>query len=108
MAFTWAHLLTILNGSALFFSVALVGLSPAILYLTSYGMHLGNKAYPQGQYEWYRGPSWDMDTKHEVRLMYESTNEYTMWAAAAVSFFAGIFGIVGSFMTFRVSSSRSL
>ena len=108
MALTWARLLTVLNGSALFVSLALVGISPAVLYLTSYGMHLGNKAYPQGPYEWYRGPSWDTDTKHTVRLMYESTNEYTMWTAAAVSFFAGLIGIVGFFLTFRVSSSLPL
>lgn len=103
MALTWSRLLHILNGGALFVSLALVGLSPAILYLTSHGMRLMDKAYPQGSYEWYRGPNWDIHTKHNVRLMYESTNEYMMFTAAAVSALAGLIGIVGFFMTFKVN-----
>lgn len=103
MALTWAQLRTTLNYSALFVSLALVGISPAVLYLTSHGMHKMNKAWPQGLYEWYRGPSWDMDTKHNVRLMYESTNEYTMFAAGAVGAITGLIGIVGFFLGRQVS-----
>lgn len=103
MALTWSHLLTILNFSALFVSLALVGLAPAILYLTSHGMHWMNKAWPQGYYEWYRGPSWDMDTKHKVRLMYDSTNEYMIFTAGAVGAIAGLVGMVGFFLARQVS-----
>ncbi|KAF2630343.1 hypothetical protein BU25DRAFT_446586 [Macroventuria anomochaeta] len=107
MALTWPRLLTILNGGALFVSLALVGISPAILYLTSHGMRWMNKAYPQGYYEWYRGPSYDMDTKHKVRLMYESTNEYMIFTAAAVSAIAGLVGIIGFFLTRKTSKPTS-
>jgi hypothetical protein len=104
MALTWSRLLHVLNGSALFVSLALVGLSPAIIHLANHGMRLMDKAYPQGSYEWYRGPNWDMNTKHKVRLMYESTNEYMMFTAAAVSALAGLIGIVGFFTTLKVNT----
>lgn len=103
MALTWPHLLTILNCSALFFSLALVGLSPPIIYLTAHGVHGMNKAYPQGYYEWYRGPSWDMDTKHEIRLMFESTTEEMLYTAGAAGVLFGVVGIVGFFLARRVS-----
>lgn len=108
MALTWSRLLTVLNGGTLFVSLALVGISPAILYLTSHNMRRMDKKYPQGQYEWYRGPSYDMDTKHKVRLMYESSNEYIILAAAAaVSILAGLVGVVGFFLNLRVSKMMS-
>lgn len=103
MAFTWPQLLIILNCSALFFSLALVGLSPAILYLTGHGTHWMNEAWPQGLYEWYRGPSWDMDTRHFVRLMYDPANENLLFAAGAAGVMTGLTGIVGFFLARQVS-----
>lgn len=103
MALTWPQLHTILNCGVLFFSLALVGLSPAIVYLTAHGVHWMNKAYPQGYYEWYRGPSWDMDTKHQIRLMFDSTNEEMLYAAGAAGILFGVVGIVGFFLARQVS-----
>jgi hypothetical protein len=103
MALTWSHLFIILNCSALFFSLSLVGLSPAILYLISHGMHRMNKQWPQGYYEWYRGPSWDIDTLHKVKLTYDSSNDYMLFAAGSVGVITGVVGIVGFFLTRQVS-----
>ncbi|KAJ4402793.1 hypothetical protein N0V91_007014 [Didymella pomorum] len=103
MALTWPQLHTILNCGVLFFSLALVGLSPAIVYLTAHGVHWMNKAYPQGYYEWYRGPSWDMDTKHQIRLMFDSTNEEMLYAAGAAGILFGVVGIVGFFLARQTS-----
>jgi hypothetical protein len=91
----------------LFLSLALVALSTTIFYLTGHGMRVMDKAYPQGYYEWYRGPSWDMDTKHKVRLMYDSANEYMIFTAGAVSCLAGFVSLVGFFLTRQVSPSLS-
>ncbi|KAF9695144.1 hypothetical protein EKO04_007040 [Ascochyta lentis] len=103
MALTWAHLLTVLNAGALFFSLALIGVSPATGYFTGHGMRLVNEAYPRGYYEWYRGPSYDMDTRHFVKVVYESTNEYMIFTAAAVGGVAGVIGVVGFFLTLKQS-----
>ncbi|KAF3035899.1 hypothetical protein E8E12_001464 [Didymella heteroderae] len=66
-------------------------------------MHWMNKAWPQGLYVWYRGPSWDMDNKHNVKLMYDSTNEHMLFAAGAVGAISGLVGIVGFFLARQTS-----
>ncbi|KAJ8117053.1 hypothetical protein OPT61_g1657 [Boeremia exigua] len=99
MALTWSQLHSIFNGGVLFVSLALLGISPAAIYLTIHGVHRMNKAWPQGSYQWYRGPSWDMDTHHTVRLMYESTNEPMIYTAGVMGAFAGLVGILSFFIT---------
>ncbi|KAJ4984004.1 hypothetical protein SVAN01_10498 [Stagonosporopsis vannaccii] len=102
MALTWPRLHTILNSSLLFFSLVLVAISPAILYLTIHGMRSMDEAWPQSYYIWYRGPSNDMETEHKVALMYEFSNEPMIIAAAAASALAGTFGTVGFFLAGKV------
>jgi|SRR5690242_17028448 len=104
MALTWPGLHTILNSSLLFFSLALIAISPAVLYFTIHGMKMMDSVWLQRSYTWYRGPSYDMDTKHQVTLLYEVSNEHMILAAAAASVLAGVFGIAGFFLAGRVCS----
>jgi hypothetical protein len=108
MAFTWPHLLTILNSCLLFFPLALLAISPAVLCLTTHGIRSMDRVWPQGSYTWYRGPSHDMDTKHQVNLIYEGSSEHIITAAAAASALAGIVGIVGFFLAGRVRPRPSI
>ncbi|KAF1851094.1 uncharacterized protein K460DRAFT_412706 [Cucurbitaria berberidis CBS 394.84] len=101
---------TILNSVALTLSLTLIALSTAIFYLTGHGMQLMDNAYPPGRYTWYRGPSWDMDSKHTVLLQYDSANEGMILAAGVVSCLAGLVGMGGAvaiFLTQEKSKATS-
>jgi hypothetical protein len=102
MALTWSHLLTSLNIGVLLVSLALLGFSPAVLFLTDHGMRLMDKTYSPGLYEWYRGFHDDMGKKHVVRLVYKSANESLLYTAAAVGTVAGVIGVFGFCLTRQV------
>lgn len=103
MALTWSRLLMILNAGIIFFSFTLVALSPAIIYLTADGSKKMMQLWPEGIYQWYRGPSWDMDNKPFIKLTYNSTNEHMIYTTAAVSILAGLAGVAGVFRMSKVS-----
>lgn len=105
MALTWPQLLLILNVSIAFFSLALVAIAPAAIYLTAHGTQRMNQNWSEGIYQWYRGPSWDMDNLPFVRLTYLSANEPLIYTAAAISILAGLAGITGSLVKQKVSFS---
>ncbi|KAF3029586.1 hypothetical protein E8E12_000663 [Didymella heteroderae] len=104
MGLTWSHLLVILNVSIAFFSLALVAIAPAVIYLTAHGSHRMNQMWGEGIYQWYRGSAWDPSPF--IRLTYVSTNEPVIYMAAAISILAGLAGIFGIF--FKQKSSKPL
>ena len=108
MAITKATFHTTLNIAALIISLLLVSLSTAIFCLNTNGMKIMDIAFPPNKYVWYRGPSWDMDTKHTVTLQYNSANEGMIFAAGAVSFLAGLVGVAGCLLTQKVISILNL
>ena len=103
MALTWPQLLVILNSGIAFFSLALVAISPAAIYLTAHGSHRMIQNWREGIYQWYRGPSSDMDNLPFVRLTYLPANEPLIHTAAAISILAGLAGISGVFLKQNVS-----
>ena len=103
MALTWPQLLVILNVGIAFFSLALVAISPAAIYLTAHGSHRMNQNWREGIYQWYRGPSWDMENAPFVHLTYLPANEPLIYTAAAISILAGLAGISGVFLKQNVS-----
>ena len=103
MALTWPQLLVILNISIAFFSLALVAIAPAAIYLTAHGSHRMNQNWREDIYQWYRGPSSDMDNLPFVRLTYLPANEPFIHTAAAISILAGLAGISGVFLKQNVS-----
>jgi hypothetical protein len=98
------RLATILNIAAVILSLTLVALSIAALYLTGHGTYLMDNAFPPGKYEWYRGPSYDLDTKHKITLQYNSANEGVLLAAGAVSCLTGLVGVVKFLFTLKVNN----
>lgn len=103
MALTWTRLLQILNGGIAVFSLTLVGIAPACLYLTSHGMQWMNQMWRPGLYEWYRGEGPWGDQHHFVTLSYDTVNEGLILAAASVSLLAGLIGAYGAFLRRKVS-----
>ncbi|KAF2999415.1 hypothetical protein E8E13_007232 [Curvularia kusanoi] len=103
MALTWSRLLVILNAGIIFFSLTLVALSPAIIYLTADGSKKMIQLWPEGLYQWYRGPGSAAEMKPFIQLYYDSTNEHMIYATAAVSILAGLAGIAGIFRMSKTS-----
>ncbi|KAH6616380.1 hypothetical protein C7974DRAFT_44087 [Boeremia exigua] len=107
MALTSPPLHVILNSSLLFFSLALLAISPAVLYLTIHGIRSMDRVWPQGSYTWFRGPSHDVDTKHQVNLIYEGSSEHMIIAAAAASALAGVVGVAGFFLAGKIANTSA-
>lgn len=98
----------VLSVAVLVFSLALVAISVAVLYLTAYGIQRTKDAVPAGRYIWYRGPSWDIDNKPEITLQYDPANEGVILAAAATGVLTGLTSAVGYFFTREVRLKLSL
>lgn len=118
MALACSRLLQVLNGSIGFLALALVGIAPTVMYLTSHSMHWMNYVWPQGRYQWYRPLEKRMNLDSQwanapslypyATLTYESANEGLIVAAAVVSLCAGLFGLVGAFLSRKVSYTLGL
>ncbi|KAH6622187.1 hypothetical protein C7974DRAFT_457167 [Boeremia exigua] len=93
-----SRLRAILNGSTLFVSLALLGISPAMMILSMRGMHRMDSAWPEAYYEWFLGPPTHSGHKHLVQLVYNNTNEHMILAAGIAGVFAGIVSVVGFFL----------
>lgn len=61
-----------------------------------------DRVWPGSSYTWYRGPSHDPDTKHQVNLIYEGSSEHMIIAAAIASAIAGMIGITMFFLAGKV------
>ncbi|OAL43301.1 hypothetical protein IQ07DRAFT_593107 [Pyrenochaeta sp. DS3sAY3a] len=98
-----SRLPNILSIAVLVFSLALVAISIAVIYLTAHGIQLTQDAAPAGRHTWYRGPNWDPDNKSQIELKYDSANEGVIIAGAVVALFTGLTSTVGYFFTRETS-----
>jgi hypothetical protein len=91
-----SHLPTILSVTIVFGSLALIAFSIAVIYLTNHAMHIMDENFPSGWYQWYRGPEYDIHTKHKIFLQYDNANEGLIFTAGAVSCLVGLISLIAS------------